>query len=156
MLVDAGFGVGMSVKRKIDKVEGVIKGMTATQVNVEVGGDLKAVSAESFLKGDWRLVAEKVVPEPLLGWSEVTPEHSYEFWVQALKAKVMLAMHGKMCVQSKIKIDICAKPRMVTALKDFKKDELKLPIATLKIDIKEEGSKSMGPLPFCIGSAVKD
>ena len=74
MLVDAGFGVGMSVKRKIDKVEGVIKGMTATQVNVEVGGDLKAVSAESFLKGDWRLVSEKVVPEPLLGWSEVTPE----------------------------------------------------------------------------------
>lgn len=156
MLVDAGFGVGMSVKRKIDKVEGVIKGMTATQVNVEVGGDLKAVSAESFLKGDWRLVAEKVVPEPLLGWSEVTPEHSYEFWAQALKAKVMLAMHGKMGVQSKIKIDICAKPRMVTALKDFKKDELKLPITTLKIDIKEEGSKSMGPLPFCIGSAVKD
>ena len=44
----------------------------------------------------------------------------------------------------------------MTALKDFKKDELKLPITTLKIDIKEEGSKSMGPLPFCIGSAVKD
>ena len=54
MLVDAGFGVGMHVKRKIDKVEGVIKGMTATQVNIEVGSSLKAVSADSFLKGDWR------------------------------------------------------------------------------------------------------
>ena len=42
MLVDAGFGVGMHVKRKIDKVEGVIKGMTATQVNIEVGGNLRA------------------------------------------------------------------------------------------------------------------
>ena len=156
MLVDAGFGVGMHVKRKIDKVEGVIKGMTATQVNIEVGGNLKAVSADSFLKGDWRPVAEKVAPEPLLGWVEVTPERSYEFWVQALKAKIMLAMHGKMGAQSNLKIDIFAKPRMVTALKSFKTDELKLPITTLKIDIKEDGSKSMGSLPFCIGSAVKD
>ena len=68
----------------------------------------------------------------------------------------MLAMHGKMGAQSNLKIDIFAKPRMVTALKSFKTDELKLRITTLKIDIKEDGSKSMGPLPFCIGSAVKD
>lgn len=156
MLVDAGFGVGMHVKRKSDKVEGVIKGMTATQVTMEVGGSLKAVSADSFLKGDWRSVAEKVSPEPLLGWVEVAPERSHEFWVQALKAKVMLAMYGKMGAQSNLKIDIFAKPRMVTALKSFKTDELKLPITTLKIDIKEDGSKGMGSLPFCIGSAVKD
>lgn len=64
-LIDAGFKLGDTVVRKSDSTTATISSMSPTHVTLNVAGEDFKSSAESFLKGDWKVADAKAAPEML-------------------------------------------------------------------------------------------
>lgn len=153
MLKDAGFTVGMTVKRKSDDVQGEIKSMSGSHVTLLVEGAEKTASSESFLNGDWKEVRCKPEAEEITDWMTFQPSCSEEFFLAALKGKVIHHLFTK-CVDQPKDIEIYEKPKSVHASKNFPAKALKIPLSTFRVDIRPEEKCAAGAV--CLGHCSKD
>ncbi|CAE7242174.1 unnamed protein product [Symbiodinium sp. CCMP2592] len=145
-LKSAGYEVGMHVLRKTDSSTGKIKGMTASEVTLDVEGHDVKVSAESFLKGEWRQVnlkGESVAVE----FVGSLPVNSVDFQIAQCKARILDRMTAQEATGAAHygNLELYLKPsKNVQATKRFEKGELVLIPSTHKIDLKRPGSASSG------------
>lgn len=154
LLTDKGFAVGMQVKRKSDGFEGTIKQMTPTNVLLMVGGVEKSASAESFLKSEWKEVVIKVDPVKIPDWSQKAPETNPYFFVEVLQGQILKEIWQKAKGQGNLALDIFAKPKNVVATRDFKLGQLKIPVTTMRLDIR--GDDKVPANGICVGKSSKD
>ena len=154
LLKDAGFAVGMQVKRKLDGMEGTIKQMTPNNVLLLVGGVEKSASAESFLKHEWKEVPVKADPVKIENWSQHSPETNKYFYVQVLNGQILKEMFAKAKGQASLSLEVYSKPKNVIVTKDYKTRQLKIPISTMRVDIR--GDDKVPPNSICLGKSSKD
>lgn len=153
MLKEAGFTIGMTVKRKSDDVQGEIKSMSGSQVILLVEGAEKTASSESFLNGDWKQVRCKPEAEEFIDWMKFQPSCSEEFFLAAMKGKVIHHLFTK-CVDQPKEIQIYEKPRSVYATKNFPAKSLKMPLSSFRVDIRPDEKCVVGAV--CLGYCSKD
>lgn len=154
MVSDAGFQVGMHVVRKADGTQGRIKSMTAQQVILEVQGKEKAVSSMSFIQGLWKQQRVKSDAEVIEQWANQSPSSSLEFYHSMIRGRVFAAMYQKMKGIEKLAVDLTSKPKSAVARIDFKKGQLKIPVISSRVDLKQDGAASANAI--CVGTATKD
>lgn len=154
LLTDKGFAVGMQVKRKSDGLEGTIKEMTPKNVLLMVGGIEKSASAESFLNSDWKEVVIKADPVKIPDWSQHSPEQNPHFFVEVLNGQILKEIYAKAKGQASLPLDIYSKPKNVIVTKDYKTGQLKIPISTMRVDIR--GDDKVPPNSICMGKSSKD
>ena len=154
MLTEKGFQVGMHVKRKSDEVTGIIKAMAADSVFLMVAGVEKQASAASFLQNEWKQVAAKAPAEKIDGWGKHAPEHSTDFFISALKGKIMQQLYQKSPKIENLPLDIFSKPKDVIVTRDVKAGKLKIPVSTLKLEARSDDKVTTAAI--CIGKAHQD
>lgn len=154
MLTEKGFQVGMQVKRKSDEVTGIIKAMAADSVFLMVAGVEKQASAASFLQNEWKQVAAKAPAEKIDGWGKHAPEHSTDFFISALKGKIMQQLYQKSPKIENLPLDIFSKPKDVIVTRDVKAGKLKIPVSTLKLEARSDDKVTTAAI--CIGKAHQD
>ena len=154
MLTEKGFQVGMQVKRKSDEVTGIIKAMAADSVFRMVAGVEKQASAASFLQNEWKQVAAKAPAEKIDGWGKHAPEHSTDFFISALKGKIMQQLYQKSPKIENLPLDIFSKPKDVIVTRDVKAGKLKIPVSTLKLEARSDDKVTTAAI--CIGKAHQD
>ena len=154
MLTEKGFQVGMQVKRKSDEVTGIIKAMAADSVILMVAGVEKQASAASFLQNEWKQVAAKAPAEKIDGWGKHAPEHSTDFFISALKGKIMQQLYQKSPKIENLPLDIFSKPKDVIVTRDVKAGKLKIPVSTLKLEARSDDKVTTAAI--CIGKAHQD
>ena len=154
MLTEKGFQVGMEVKRKSDEVTGIIKAMAADSVFLMVAGVEKQASAASFLQNEWKQVAAKAPAEKIDGWGKHAPEHSTDFFISALKGKIMQQLYQKSPKIENLPLDIFSKPKDVIVTRDVKAGKLKIPVSTLKLEARSDDKVTTAAI--CIGKAHQD
>eukprot|EP00435_Cladocopium_sp_Y103_P025186 s3366_g6.t1 len=142
----------MQVKRKTDGMEGTIKQMTPNQVLLVVGGVEKSASAESFLKHEWKEVAIKADPVKIENWSERSPETNPHFFVQVLTGQIYKEMFARAKGQASLPLDVYSKPKNVIVTKDYKTGQLKIPISTMRVDIR--GDDKVPQHSICVGKSL--
>ena len=154
MLTEKGFQVGMQVKRKSDEVTGIIKAMAADSVILMVAGVEKQASATSFLQNEWKQVAAKAPAEKIDGWGKHAPEHSTDFFISALKGKIMQQLYQKSPKIENLPLDIFSKPKDVIVTRGVKAGKLKIPVSTLKLEARSDDKVTTAAI--CIGKAHQD
>ena len=154
MLTEKGFQVGMQVKRKSDEVTGIIKAMAADSVFLMVAGVEKQASAASFLQNEWKQVAAKAPAEKIDGWGKHAPEHSTDFFISALKGKIMQQLYQKSPKIENLPLDIFSKPKDVIVTRGVKAGKLKIPVSTLKLEARSDDKVTTAAI--CIGKAHQD
>ena len=154
MLTEKGFQVGMQVKRKSDEVTGIIKAMAADSVFLMFAGVEKQASAASFLQNEWKQVAAKAPAEKIDGWGKHAPEHSTDFFISALKGKIMQQLYQKSPKIENLPLDIFSKPKDVIVTRDVKAGKLKIPVSTLKLEARSDDKVTTAAI--CIGKAHQD
>lgn len=151
MLTEAGFAVGMRVKRKSDNVEGIITTLTPTQVVLDVAGSEKVAQANSFLQGLWKAVKEPKDPVEVTGYPGT--EIQKTIFESIIKGRVFLALSQKWDQPNSVKL--IAKPKGVVALKSLKAKSLKLPLVTSKVELRsEQREQSLGYI--CVGTCEQE
>ena len=151
---EAGFDLGHYVKRKADGEEGLIKAIINDRVLLTLEGSEKSCSVESFLKGEWKHSTPPSVPDMVSNWAEKSPGTNLDFWQSAIKAKLILLMYQSCGAITQLQVDVFSKPRMVKAAASFSAGKLKIPVATSRVDMRDDGKDVANG--FCIGTSTKE
>ncbi|CAE7330223.1 unnamed protein product [Symbiodinium sp. CCMP2592] len=143
----AGYEVGQTVLRKSDSSTGKIEAMTASEVSLQVEGEIVTVASESFLAGEWRPYASKEEAVPV-AFEASLPVNSSEFLLAEAKARILQQIRADEASGSAHygNLQLFLKPGNVKAGKRFEKSELVLVPSTHRIDFKKPGSASAGAI----------
>ncbi|CAE7300550.1 unnamed protein product, partial [Symbiodinium sp. CCMP2456] len=143
----AGFEVGQNVVRKSDASMGTIQTMTASEIKLQVEGQVVTVASESFLAGEWRACTSKQ-ESIAVEFTGSLPVDSSEFQLAECKARILHQIRADEDAGSAhySNLQLFLKPNMVKAGKRFEKSELVLIPSTHRIDFKKPGSGSAGAI----------
>ena len=152
-VTDLGFEAGQDVVRKADGVVAKIDKITPDFVHLisAEDGALVRASAEAFVNGKWKKHHPKAEPQVLEGWTAFSPGNSQEILCSVIKGAVFKAMLDQYYeFKHEDAIQVFLKPsRDVKVCKGFKCNQLRLPCATSRLEIKSPGDKvAQGALPL--------
>ncbi|CAJ1395624.1 unnamed protein product [Effrenium voratum] len=156
-LLEAGFEMGQSVRRKPDMLEGKLVGLKDGKVRVELieNGLVAKILIDDFLSGAWHKFTPRAQPQLIENPAKYHPSHFPEWLAFNMKARITSEIAEAVCrygADHWDKLNIQVKPSKLVLCKSAIPKH-KLMLAPASLNLRHKFTPPEGPPPFMVETA---